>query len=224
MGFVAVFFSLYVFLLKHPSYPITFIPSTPVDQLIGVEPWTLPVYLSLWLYVSLPAMLMTTKQEIIEYGLWMSGLCLAGLVIFYFYPTAVPPTNIDWTRYPSLAFMKKMDAAGNACPSLHVATATAVCIWLHRRLPLAELGPGAVVWNLLWWGAIVYSTMATKQHMVLDVVAGIALALVFVRVTKKSLVPRNQKPCWPYDPEYPVFPRLGMTAETAPIKQVMHDK
>ena len=34
---------------------------------------------------------------------------------------------------------------------------------------------GKIPANMLWCGAIVYSTLATKQHVVLDVVGGLAL-------------------------------------------------
>lgn len=175
MGFTLVFFSVYVFLLRHPAYPVTIIPSTALDRLIGVESLTLPFYLSLWLYVSLPPMLMTSRQAVVEYGAWIGGLCLVALVIFYFWPSTVPPANIDWARSPGMGFLKGVDAAGNACPSLHVATAAFSCFWLHQRLP----GRALRLFSAAWCVAIVYSTMATKQHMALDVLGGIALALPF---------------------------------------------
>lgn len=192
MGFTFVFFSAYIFLLKNPAHPVTVIPSTALDRLIGIEPLALPVYLSLWVYVSLPPMLMTTRHEIIEYGMWIGGLCLTALTIFYFWPSAVPPANIDWARYPGMAFLKGIDASGNACPSLHAATATFSFIWLSRRLSSMELGPGLRMFNACWCAAIVYSTMATKQHMALDVVAGIGLALVFAWAFNKVRQPRSE--------------------------------
>lgn len=186
MGFTFVFFSAYVFLLKHPAYHVTVIPATALDRLIGAEPFALPFYLSLWLYVSLPPMLMTTRQAIVEYGAWIGSLCLVALTIFYFWPTAVPPAHIDWARYPGMAFLKGIDAAGNACPSLHVATAVFSWFWLNRRLPALGLDQRARFFSTIWCIAIVYSTMATKQHMALDVVAGIGLALVFALAYAKA--------------------------------------
>lgn len=178
LGFIAVFFSAYIFLLKHPFYPVFIIPATLIDQLIGITPWAVPFYFSLWFYTSLPVMLMTTRQEIIWYGVWIGGLCLTALTIFYFWPSAVPPANIDWERYPGLSFLKGIDAAGNACPSLHVAAAVFTWAWLQQHLA----GPGNAlrIFNTCWCIAIVYSTMATKQHMAIDVAGGICLALVFI--------------------------------------------
>ena len=204
MGFTFLFFVAYVYLLKHPAYPVTIIPATVLDRLIGVEPFALPFYLSLWLYVSLPPMLMTTRQAIVEYGKWIGSLCLVALTIFYFWPTAIPPAHVNWARYPGMAFLKGMDAAGNACPSLHVATAVFSWFWLNRRLHELGLGRGARTFSACWCGAIVYSTMATKQHMALDVAAGIDLALVFVWAFNFARQPSTGIVGKQHQPEYGV--------------------
>jgi len=179
MGFISLFFGAYFYLLKNPASPVTTMPVTIADRLIGFEPLALPIYLSLWVYVSLPPMLMRTRRAIIEYGVWIGGLCVFSLVIFYFFPNAVPPSNIDWAKYPSVAFLKDVDAAGNACPSLHVATAVFSGFWMHWLLPKVRLDIGARLMSALWCIAIAYSTMATKQHVAVDVVAGGALGALF---------------------------------------------
>lgn len=191
-GFTVVFFSAYIFLLKHPSFPVTVIPPVWLDRLIGVEPLALPLYLSLWLYLSLPVMRMTSRPLVVEYGLWIGALCLAGLTMFYFWPTAVPPAQVDWARYPEMALLKGVDAAGNACPSLHVATALFACFWLDRQLGASGIGRRIRILNLLWCAGIVYSTMATKQHMALDVAGGIALALVFALARDRAVHRRKE--------------------------------
>jgi membrane-associated phospholipid phosphatase len=179
MGFIALFFSAYIFLLRHPAYPVTEIPPVWLDDLIGVQSWTLPFYLSLWLYLSLPPMLMVSRLAIIEYGIGIGSLCLAGLTLFYFWPTTVGATNIDWSQYPGMTMLRGMDAAGNACPSLHVATAVFSCFWFLKYLPALGFGRPTRWLAVVWCLAIVYSTLATKQHMALDVAAGIILSLFF---------------------------------------------
>lgn len=176
--FISLFFGAYFYVLKQPAYPTTLMPITLLDRLIGFQPLALPLYLSLWVYVSLPPAILPTRRELYGYGLAMAGTCLAALLVFYFWPTAVPAADIDWARYPEVAFLKSMDAAGNACPSLHVATAVFSGIWLHyllRRL-------GAPLWllnlNWIWCTGIVYSAMATRQHVAVDVLAGLALGVL----------------------------------------------
>ena len=159
--FMWVFFSGYFHLLRHPAYPVTTMPLTALDRAIPFQPQMLAVYLSLWFYVGIPA----------------------GLAIFYFWPTAVPPTAIDLARHPSFAMLQGLDAAGNACPSLHVATALFAAAWVDRIL--VELRtPTSLRWvNVAWFVAIAYSTVAVRQHVVLDVVGGCLLGGLFAWVS-----------------------------------------
>lgn len=199
MGFISLFFGAYLYLLKNPASPVTTMPITMADRLIGFEPLALPIYLSLWAYVSLPPLLMRTRRAIIQYGAWIGGLCLFGLVIFYFFPNAVPPPNIDWAQYPGVAFLKGIDAAGNACPSLHVATAVFSGFWMHWLLPKVRFDSGVRLMSAVWCIAIAYSTMATKQHVAVDVIAGGALGAVFAWYSRgriAHLMPESRPVSW----------------------------
>lgn len=183
MGFTLVFFAAYLYLLKHPAFPVNIMPVTWPDRQVGFQPVALPVYLSLWAYVSLPPVLMQSPREIVRYGWRIGGLCLAGLTVFYFWPNAVPPANIDWSQHPSVAFLKSVDTAGNACPSLHVATAVFSALWLHWRMRDMKLPALALLGNIAWSAGIVYSTMAVKQHLAIDVLAGTLLGVVMAWAT-----------------------------------------
>jgi membrane-associated phospholipid phosphatase len=132
----------------------------------------------LWVYVSLPPALLATRRELYAYGISMAGTCLAGLSVFYFWPTAVPAANIDWAQYPGVDFLKSMDASGNACPSLHVATAVFSGIWLHHLLRRLGAPPWIRIFNWVWCIGIVYSALATRQHVAVDVLAGLALGVL----------------------------------------------
>ncbi len=175
--FISLFFSAYFYLLKNPIHPSTVMPTIWLDHLVGFAPQTVFVYVSLWLYVSLPPALLSTKRELYAYGASIAATCIAALLIFCFWPTSVPASGIDWSKYPDVDFLKNMDASGNACPSLHVVTAVFSGIWLHRLLR----GFGSPLWlltlNWAWCMAIVYSTLATRQHVAVDVLAGLALGM-----------------------------------------------
>ena len=176
--FISLFFGAYFYLLKAPAYPTTVMPLTLLDRLIGFQPLALPLYLSLWVYVSLPPTLLATRRELYGYGLVMTGTCLAGLIVFYFWPTAVPAADIDWAQYPGVDFLKNMDASGNACPSLHVATAIFSGIWLHRLLRRFGAPRWILIFNWAWCIGIVYSSLATRQHVAVDVLAGLVLGVL----------------------------------------------
>lgn len=176
--FIGLFFSAYLYLLKTPVYPTTVMPFTILDRLIGFQPQALLLYISLWVYVSLPPALLSTRRELYGYAMAMAATCLAGLIIFYFWPTAVPAANIDWSQDPAVDFLKNMDSAGNACPSLHVTTAVFSAFWLHHLLRSFGAPKWILAFNWAWCIGIIYSTLATRQHVALDVLAGLALGLL----------------------------------------------
>lgn len=176
--FMSAFFTAYLHLLHEPLFPVAAMPLTWVDRMVGFQPWALVAYASLWIYVSLPPALAPDRERLFSYGWHIGALCLTGILFFVFWPTAVPSTDVDWGLYPGYALLKGIDAGGNACPSLHVATALYSAIWLSQDLRGMGAGRGWQHANWLWCGLIVFSTLATKQHVMLDVVAGAALALL----------------------------------------------
>lgn len=177
-AFMFAFFSAYIYLLRHAFFPVTLMPLTTIDRLVPFQPDWLPVYASLWVYVSLPPGLLKTRRELYYYGAVVGSLCLAGLGIFLLWPTAIPTAEIDWGQFPGFATLKGIDAAGNACPSLHVATAVFSAFWLQRLISEIRAPQQLNYVNWLWCIAIAYSTLATKQHVMLDVMGGTVLGLL----------------------------------------------
>ena len=172
---MTAFFVVYFWVLNHPQFPVVIMPLTPIDRWIGFLPATLPLYCSLWLYVSLPPALLIDRRELVSYGLAWGVLGAAGLGIFLAWPTAVPPADIDWSQHPSLAFLKAADARCNACPALHVAFAVFSAVWIGRLLRRMHAGLAVRLLNWLWCLGILGSTVATRQHVVVDVLAGAVL-------------------------------------------------
>ncbi|HTD91916.1 MAG TPA: phosphatase PAP2 family protein [Burkholderiales bacterium] len=174
-----LFFVAYLYVLRHPAHPVTTVPVTAIDVLVPFYPPSLLIYASLWLYVSLPPALLLGLRELVAYGFWITGLCIAGLLIFYFWPTTLTPYPIDRGQYWGFDVLQGVDAATNACPSLHVATAAFSFYWFDRVFKEMNVGVFGRVFNMLWFVAIAYSTMATKQHVFVDVVAGFAFGTAF---------------------------------------------
>ena len=179
---MTVFFVAYFWVLNHPLYPVTTMPFTGLDRLIGFQAAALPLYLSLWFYVSLAPALLVDRRELVSYGSAWVALSGSGLGIFLLWPTAVPRTAIEWSQHPSFAFLQAADAAGNACPSLHVAFAVFTACWFGRLLRQMGAGRGLRAGNWLWCAGILYSTIAIRQHVALDVLAGAALGALAAAV------------------------------------------
>ena len=68
-----------------------------------------------------------------------------------------------------------------------MATAVFSAFWLHWLLPTVGLGRGARLFSVLWCVAIAYSTMATKQHVAVDVIAGAALGVALAWLSRTKM-------------------------------------
>jgi membrane-associated phospholipid phosphatase len=180
-----LFFIGYFHLLRHPRHEPFVMPLTALDAAVPFAPAALWVYLSLWIYVGIAPGMLLSLRELLRYGAWAAALCLTGLALFYIVPTAVPPpaVPIDVSQHRAFAVLQGVDAAGNACPSMHVASAVFTALWIARLLGEMRARHWLQVTNAAWLLLIVYSTIATRQHVVLDVVAGAALGALFAALS-----------------------------------------
>jgi len=166
-AFIAVFFAAYFAVINYPQFAVTWVSATPVDRWIPFQPWTVPIYCSLWIYVSLPAALTGSLPALLRLLVASTGLALLGLIVFWLVPTAI--------HTEGGGFLKTVDQGRNACPSLHAAFAffTAGCLGpIFRRLEVPRWMHEV---NWAWCGLIVLSTLTAKQHMLTDLVAGAPL-------------------------------------------------
>ncbi|HEX5805219.1 MAG TPA: phosphatase PAP2 family protein [Macromonas sp.] len=186
-AFMFLFFWGYFGVQQNPlGTPFT-MPLTRLDQAIAFTPWAYGVYVSLWVYVSLPPALLGQVRPLLQYGLWATLMCLFCLGIFWLFPTVTPPFQIDWLAYPELGLIKQVDTGGNACPSLHVASAVFSACWFMRLWRELQ-APAAVRWlSVAHCVAIVWSTIAIRQHVVWDAVAGVAVGLVFAALSLRHM-------------------------------------
>lgn len=173
------FFVGYFHLLRHPAHAVTPMPLTALDALVPLQPAMLYPYLSLWLYVGIAPGLMPSFRALCAYGAWTTGLCLAGLGIFYAWPTEVPASWPEVSGVPGFRLLQGVDATGNACPSMHVAFAIFTAIWLGQVLRQVRAPWLLRAGNWLWFLTIAWSTVAIRQHVVLDVLAGAGLGMAF---------------------------------------------
>ena len=200
----AGFFVVFFWLLNHPVFPVTRLPDSPLDRLIDFHPAAILPYASLALYVLLVPALLRGRREITAYSAAALALAVAGLGVFLFWPTAISRPAIDWPWPRSVEFLAQVDAPGNACPALPVAFAMLTAIWLERLLRQAAAPDGVRLLNGVWAAAIVYSTVATKQHGAVGVLAGITLGLA------GALWYPRQPVNHPSPPVYPVLNRQSL--------------
>lgn len=178
---ISGFFVLYFWVMHNPPSEPTVMPLTLLDHWVGVSDDAMLLYGSLWFYISLAPAFAKDKAELRACARDAAIMAGVGLAVFWLFPTTVPVFAVDWTQYPALQFLKATDVGGNAFPSLHVAFAVLTAVLLERQLRSVEAPVWVRALNVLWAFGIVYSTLATRQHVLLDVLGGTLLAAAVSR-------------------------------------------
>jgi membrane-associated phospholipid phosphatase len=210
-AFIALFFIAYFHLLRHPSQlPLT-MPLTALDAWMPFQPAMLFPYLSLWLYIGVAPGLQRNLAELVAFGMWAAALCLSGLAVFYVFPTAVPALTFDASGFAGFAMLQGVDATGNAFPSMHVAVSMFTAMHIEDVLRRARVPWAFRVINVIWFLVIAWSTVAVRQHVVLDVIGGAMLGLAFA-VPSLRWRPRFDSPTALADP----LPASNNTKFTSP--------
>jgi membrane-associated phospholipid phosphatase len=160
-------------------------PATAMDNLLPLLPaWAL-VYGSVYLFLILLPVFVIRQQEHIRRTVFAYlTVWIIAYVGFMVYPTVAPrPVTVTGEGFAEwgLHFLYAADPPYNCFPSLHVAHAfvsALTCGRLHRAVGIAGLGCA---------GLVALSTLFTKQHYVVDVLAGILLAcLAYVAFLRRG--------------------------------------
>jgi membrane-associated phospholipid phosphatase len=177
------------------GFPIFFFFYLGAPFLIWREPETVP---ALWLDTAIPFLPTSVWIYLSQYmlafcAIWCApddrtrtaafyGMLLASAiaaVIFIAFPTELPRRAVEGPVWKTLY---ALDVPGNCFPSLHAAMA-AISAW--ALMSAGKLWKAAAP---LWGALIVFSTLSTKQHVVLDIAGGLVLALVCNVLIRQSKV------------------------------------
>ncbi len=165
------------------------VPELALDRAIPIVPaWSI-VYGALYLFlIVLPVLLIRQGAHIRTTALAFLTVWVIAYIVFLAYPTAAPrPEKYVGEGFGAwgLNILYGADPPFNCFPSLHVAhsfVSALACSRVHQRLGTFALIAASLV---------ALSTLFTKQHYVVDVVAGIALALIAYRVFLRRIDPAS---------------------------------
>jgi membrane-associated phospholipid phosphatase len=175
-AYLATYSVLYLYPNFFPPSPPFQLPLYALDLSIPILPWSFLVYISdyalfltvLFLHDNLGFFNAFAKQA-------FAVLVVCGL-FFLFLPTTYPRPEYPQAPNVFLAgvmwVIRNWDTPNNCFPSMHVAM-TAIGVWSLRNRD----GRLVSVYSL-WALAIFVSTLTTKQHYILDVLGGIAVAVI----------------------------------------------
>jgi len=157
----------------------------PMDDRIPFFPPTVFIYLGLYTMYILPYMLVKDAETFkVIIGSYITILII-GYVVFLFFPTSIVRPEFEVTNFSTwvLGIVYAADKPVNCFPSMHVAmvSMSALMVWELNRV----MGTVAIIYGL----AIAVSTVFTKQHFILDVVAGLILtAVVYYAYFKQKIM------------------------------------
>ncbi len=173
----------------------TYVPEVALDRAVSVQPAWMLVYGSLYVFIGFLPVVVVRQRELFRRAL--QGYLMVMLVSFagfLLYPTAAPrPAEVlgDGFSSWSLRLAYDLDPPYNCFPSLHVAWAFISALTCYRVHP--GVGAAAALWATL----IGVSTLYTKQHYAVDVIAGALAAglayVLFLRTYPREAVAEDDR-------------------------------
>ncbi len=153
------------------------VPETEFDHVVSFQPAMIWIYISTYVYMFVMYFLLKKEDNLNKVLYSYTATVFIGSVIFFFFPTEIPrlgyplPDNLSPLTRFAFESLRAIDNSTNAVPSLHVGLSVlgALVMWDETRLG----GMLASIWAV----AIIYSTMAVKQHHFIDVSTGALLGL-----------------------------------------------
>jgi hypothetical protein len=166
----------------------TWDPTSTWDTALPAMPWTVLVYLTLYLYLPLPILSAGRsnrgRRELAILGQGMLLLFLISYAFFVFMPAEVSVrTQMEAlvpTMHPQLGrifeIVYLIDRPWNSWPSLHVSQSLLIALFVQRWLTLraAELPLHRFSSCAMWiaWIVLSLSILTTKQHFIWDMLSG----------------------------------------------------
>lgn len=166
----------YLFFAGRARGGVAYAPALPLDRLLPLVPASAVIYGALYAFlIALPVLVIQTRELVHRTVRAYLAVWITAYVCFWLYPTVAPrPEQVIGGGYATwgLRFLYDADPPFNCFPSLHVAhsfVSALACHRVHRSLGRVATGFAALV---------AISTLLTKQHYVLDVIAGTLMAVV----------------------------------------------
>lgn len=160
-----------------------------IDQAIAVNFSSIWFYLSFYLLLAIVG-LTVEKRLFIRYLYTIGWGVLVAHMIFLFFPNGVSRNEIDIESAPKVyQLLVSLDQPRHAFPSLHamlsviaglaVQSSQMKCVSTAQRVLLK-----IATW--LWVVAIFWSTIALRQHVLLDLISATIIAIVVWKWMKNS--------------------------------------
>lgn len=158
-----------------------------LDERIPFVPWTVSIYLGCYLFWIVNYVIGCRQERARAFRFLGADLAakLVCLLCFLVFPTTNTRPVVEgvdvWAQ--AMRFLYEMDAADNLFPSIHCLTSTFCYLAVrgNERVPRWYR-----LTSLVITAAICVSTLTTRQHVLIDVAGGVALAVGSYVFVEKS--------------------------------------
>lgn len=152
-----------------------------VDKTIGFHSNSIYLYISFFFYIYL-SFLIVKKEQAIQLSILIPASAFFASVFYYFFPTTIVGVSQVFTSDVVTDFLYKImnshDTHNNCLPSLHGAISVICGYYLIKNSKSYLIKLCYVVWGL----AICWSAIAIRQHLSVDIIAGIIYGSVILCV------------------------------------------
>ena len=160
---------------RWPVFPVTAYPATWLDRTVPFLPIAAWPYLSLWFYMAFAGLMLVKRDDVWRCFWIMAAMGAIADLVFLIHPTLIPIRPV--LSVQPYAFIVAHDGRGNACPSLHVAYTLFAAVMMHDWLPRFRRPALLRTASWTWASVIVFSTLAIRQHVAMDVAGGAVLGV-----------------------------------------------
>ena len=182
-----------------PLFPARPAPMLAVDGWVPFQPaWAL-IYQSVFIVHTLAFWLPRDPAAVKRYARNVAAVFACGAVVFWLFPT-FSPRPVESGSFLHRWLISAVDGPRNAFPSLHAAMGLLAVVAVGGHLRECRVSPWWRVALALWWVALLYSTLATRQHRLLDLLAGVLLGLIFhalLPITARTIQCHDPSPSSP---------------------------
>ena len=180
------FFLLLLFIIPYsivshlPLHRFT-IPFILGEENIPFLPWTFIIYFSS--FVQTLFVVKHLPKDLLFQSLLILGVAVVSCLVFFILIPIRFPRELFLSSNEFVKRFQIIDSDGNCFPSLHVA----ITIFFAYTWRLAEKNyiSHRLMW--LWTFLIVTSVLTTKQHYLVDIFGGIAVAVICILILKRRL-------------------------------------
>ena len=162
----------YLILQQFSLYEVTWLQENNLDRLIPINLQAIYIYFSYYLFLSITAWTVS-KPDFVKF---MQSICFVVLIShlsYFFFPTGISRETINTDNAPLLyEWLTQWEKPRNCLPSLHASLSTLALLTLWKKTWLWKLVAS------LWCIAILWSAVALRQHVTLDIGTGILLACI----------------------------------------------